>query len=335
MSVDLKMVAFRERSALQVGDAPWVSHAQQSGTWKRLFDLVGEARAHGLSPVICVDLDLTTLLVPQKSRDVLAELASSAVEFDTEANAISGIFAATLEAIWCGAQPALLPGYTTTSIQAYGIYCAAQLQARTGQTITAERLTACEEWIAAKIYAKLRSGYWDRDLSHDELAVGFAQWAHRVAVAGARIVFLSNRDPSLREVSLDCIARLLGDGVKPFAFFGPGGSPFDVTAKVAAVKLIELGVTEGIHLGVVQEGQVTYLSTVPDGSPQTILAVIDDRGESRRQIIDASIGSAERLTSVGLGGIMDIASAAQGFCPEVDVVNMSTVISSFVIEENV
>jgi hypothetical protein len=333
VTVEPGLKVFRERASLQPEAASWVPVAQQAAVWRHLSCAVTKARAHGLSPVVCVDLDLTTLLAPQKSRDILADLAPSTINFDAIAGSNAGTFSPTLDAIWRGQASALLPGYTTTSIQAYGVYCAAQLQARTGKSIAIEKLSACEEWIATNIHAKLRSGYWDRDLAKDELALGFTAWARMIASSGARIAFLSNRDPSLRQVSLDCIQLLLGKGSQIFAFFGPGGSNFDASSKAAAVAMIETGVSEGVHFGVAQGSRTEYPDAVASGPAQEILAVIDDRAENRLQLIEAASASTGRLSANGLGGVMDIASAALGFCPEVAVAGMANVVSSFIFEE--
>lgn len=334
MPADPRVTAFRHRSAQHAGRDPWVTCIEQSAVWERLFGLVDAARMRGMSPVVCLDLDLTTLLAPQKSRDVLVQLAADAAEVDAASGISSGTFGPLLASIWQDTEPALLPGYTTTSIQAYGIYCTARLQSLAGRMLDAERLEACEAWITAKVHGTLRSGYWARDLSRDELAQGFADWMHRVTQAGARIVFLSNRDASLREVSLACIQRLIGEHAAPFAFFGPGGAALDASSKAVAVTLIERGVTEGVHFGASLDGQTVYPDAAPHGPPATIVAVVDDRAENRHQIIEASAGSRVRLAEAGLGGIMDIASAAQGFCPEVEVMGMSTVMSSFLFQEN-
>lgn len=333
MPVNPRVDDFRKRSALQPEAAPWVSLVQQAAVWRQLSWSVKNARDQGLNPVVCVDLDLTTLLAPQKSRDVLAELARSAINFDALAGSDAGTFSPTIDAIWRGQAPALLPGYTTTSIQAYGVYCAAQLQVRAEKNIVPEKLGACEEWIATNVHAKLRSGYWDRDLAKDELAVGFTSWARMIAALGGRIAFLSNRDPALREVSLGCIQRLMGKGAQIFGFFGPGGSNFDASSKAAAVAMIETGVSEGVHFGVAEGSRTEYPDSVASGPAQEILAVVDDRAENRLQLIEAASGSAARLSAKGLGGVMDIASAAQGFCPEVAVAGMATVVSSFIFEE--
>ncbi|MDQ0049266.1 hypothetical protein J2T18_003567 [Paenibacillus polymyxa] len=127
----------------------------------------------------------------------------------------------------------------------------------------------------------------------------------------------------------------MGDGKEPCVFFGPGGSAFDASSKAAAVPVIENGVVAGIHFGTAQDGQTVYPDAVTAGTPQTILAVIDDRAENRRQLIEASARSSSRLIAKGLDDIMDIASAAKGFCPEVDVAGMAAVVSSFVFEANV
>ncbi|MOA33492.1 hypothetical protein D3C78_1547910 [compost metagenome] len=99
---------------------------------------------------------------------------------------------------------------------------------------------------------------------------------------------------------------------------------------------IEAGVSFGVHYGVAENDQTVYpdaQDTGPVPGQQTIVAVIDDRAENRRQIIEAAVASSARLVDAGLAGLMDIASAAYGFCPEIDVVSMDTVISSFLTQE--
>lgn len=312
---------------------PWVSICQQSLVWEKFFDRVVKVPLSGLAPVVCVDLDLTSLLAPQKSREVLDRLRAHAGEIDKMANVAPDTFARTLDEIWRNAEPALLPGYTSTSIQAYGVYCTAQLQARTGHVIDPDHVSRCEEFITNKVHSWLRDGYWDRDLADDLPATGFSQWAGRVAEAGARVVFLSNRDPATREASLASIRRMLGEAVEPFAFFGPGGSMYDASSKATAITLLEQGIRAGVHYGKAENGRVEYLEVAPGTPSYTVVAIIDDRAENRRRVIEASTVSAARLEEKGIGAVMDIASAAEGFCPEMDVVGMPMVISSFAFKE--
>lgn len=334
MTAASTVAAFRQQAALAKGNESWVTIGQQSAVWKRLLTRVTSSVVCKLNPIICVDLDLTSLLAPQKSRDVLDSLRPFVHGFAAVAGVPAGTLDETLDRIWRNACPALLPGYTSTSIQAYGIYCTAQLQVLSGQPVAADRLDGCEKWIADQVHARLRSGYWDRDLAADQPAAGFSDWACRIREAGGRIVFLTNRDPAAREASLECIRYMLGDAGAPFVFFGPGGSAFDASSKAAAIALIEQGVCSGIHYGSAENGQTKYVAPAPGLPFQTVVAVIDDRTENRRQIIEASAGSEERLESNGIGTVMDIASAAEGFCPEMDVVDMSEVISSFVFTED-
>ncbi|QBF26736.1 hypothetical protein EXN22_13900 [Pseudomonas tructae] len=335
MSIDQKLVRFRSQALHQIGAEPWTSPAIQAKVLRTLLERVRAASDADLCPVVCVDLDLTSLLAPEKSREVLLQLAPVASELPMPA-AQRALFTAHLGEIWRGKEQALLPGYTSTSIMAYGAYMLAQLQLRTGNTLESQTCALCEKWVCSKVHALLRAGYWDRDLAHDQISPGFTAFADRVAKAGGSIVFLSNRDASLREVSLACIRRLLGGAEQPFAFFGPGGASFDASSKASAVFQIEAGVCFGVHYGVAQNGQTIYpdaqdTSTVR--GQQAIVAVIDDRAQNRRQIIEAAVASSDRLVDAGLAGIMDIASAAYGFCPEIDVVSMETVISSFQIQE--
>lgn len=335
MSIDQNLFRFRSQASRRIGSDPWVSPGIQAKVLRTLLDRVSAAKDANLRPVICMDLDLTSLLAPEKSREVLLQLAPAASELPMPA-AQRVTFTAHLGEIWRGKEPALLPGYTSTSIMAYGSYLLAQLQLRTGRTLDLETCALCEKWVSSKVQAILRAGYWDRDLSHDQVSPGFTAFASRVAKAGGSIVFLSNRDASLREVSLACIRRLLGTQEQPFAFFGPGGASFDASSKASAVSRIEAGVSFGVHYGVAENDQTVYpdaQDTGPVPGQQTIVAVIDDRAENRRQIIEAAVASSARLVDAGLAGLMDIASAAYGFCPEIDVVSMDTVISSFLTQE--
>jgi hypothetical protein len=335
LTEELQLRAFRADAATHLSDNPWILPSRQFAVWSSFFDRLSAARASGLSPVVCVDLDLTSLLAPSKSRDVLAGLAPIASGLPVPGDLLvpmSGL----LSAIWRGEEPALLPGYTTTSISAYGAYIVAQLQERTGQALADASRDACEAWAAGKVFDVLRSGYWNRDPSGDEASPGLTSWAARVRAQGGVIVFLSNRDPLFRNVSLASIGALLGEGVAPFAFFGPGGSQFDASSKAAAIARIEAGAVAGVHFGVENGGQTEYPDAPGAGvtvQETAIIAVVDDRAENRKQIIAAATASAGRLAQAGLTMPMDIASAAIGFCPEIDVTGMAAVTSSFAFED--
>lgn len=194
--------AFRQQASIAEGDMSLVVIRQQSIALGKLFSRIMEAVALGFNPIVCVDLDLTSVLAPEKSCDVLNSLRPGVSGFNAVANVPAGTFSTTLDGIWRNAIPALLPRYTSTSIQAYGIYCTAELQVRTGDPIGSDRLAECEKWIADQVHRRLRIGYWHRDLAADRPATGFTYWARRVKDAGACIVFLSNRDTVTREVSL-------------------------------------------------------------------------------------------------------------------------------------
>ena len=82
-----------------------------------------------------------------------------------------------------------------------------------------------------------------------------------------------------------------------------------------------------------ENGRVEYPEVALGTPPYAVVAIIDDRAENRQRVIEASAVSAERLKEKGIGVVMNIASAAEGFCPEMDVVGMPMVISSFAFKE--
>jgi hypothetical protein len=50
-------------------------------------------------------------------------------------------------------------------------------------------------------------------------------------------------------------------------------------------------------------------------------------------VIDAAQHSASQLAQAGLGGVMDIASAAIGFCPEIAAIEAPAIVSSYEIRD--
>ena len=333
MAAESDLITFRELARNRHEASSWVVQAEQARVLCDLLSGVSAVRAAGLRPVVCVDLDLTTLLAPAKSVDVLLELAPSTANLPLAPGCTAMID--LLAAIWRGEQAALLPGYTSPAITAYGAFMASCLEARSGLTLGDDR-NACEAWISSSVHGKLRSGYWNRDVARDAFSPGFSAFAGALVAAGATIVFLSNRDPSLRAISLDSLSGLLAGAAQTFAFFGPGGSPFDASSKAVAVQRIESGVGAGVHFGRAVDGQTVFDEPAPGdvtGEPQAIVAVIDDRAENRHQIIAAALQSAARLAGVGLAPPLEIACAAPGFCPEIEIISTADALGSFIIGE--
>lgn len=330
MVAESDLIIFREMARNLHQVSSWVVQAEQDRVLCTLLGDVSAARAAGLRPIVCVDLDLTTLLAPAKSVDVLLELAPSTVYLPIGPGGAAIID--LLAAIWRGEQAALLPGYTSTAITAYGAFMASCLEARSGLPLGDDR-NACEAWISSSVHGKLRSGYWNRDVARDAFSPGFSAFARALGTAGAMIVFLSNRDPSLRAVSLDSLSGLLAGAAPICAFFGPGGSPFDASSKAVAVQRIESGVAAGVHFGRAIDGLTVFDEAAPGdvtGEPQAIVAVIDDRAENRHQIIAAALQSGARLKLAGLPPPREIACAAPGFCPEIEIVSTADALGSFI-----
>ncbi|MEN2786188.1 hypothetical protein ACFOKI_07260 [Sphingomonas qilianensis] len=333
MPTESDLLAFREQARGRHQANSWVAQAEQDQVLRGLLGSVSDARVAGLRPVVCVDLDLTTLLAPAKSVDVLMQLVPTITEMPVSPRCAEMID--LLAAIWRGEQDALLPGYTSSAIAAYGVFMAACLEARTGLPFDQDR-DACETWIASSVHGQLRNGYWNRDVERDAFSPGFSGFASELVAAGATIVFLSNRDPSLRAISLASLSGLLAGAAPIFAFFGPGGSPFDASSKAVAVQWIEAGVGAGVHFGRAVDGQTVFDEAAlggMTGEPQAIVAVIDDRAENRHQIVAAAIQSAARLNAVGLPPPREMACAAPGFCPEIEIVSTADALSSFIVGE--
>lgn len=331
MADNSELDVFRDQARCRQNVERWIDVDGQEPLLKALAQDINHACRAGLRPVVCVDLDLTTLLVPAKSTEVLAQLASLAEQLPVAP--ARAALKALLARIWRGEEQALLPGYTSTAIKAYGAFLTCCLEARSGMPLAEDR-DPCEAWIASQVHGLLRSGYWDRDAAQDEFSPGFAAYAASLVDAGGTIVFLSNRDPSLRDVSLRSLSGLLDDAAPVFAFFGPGGSQFDASSKAAAVALLEQGVGSGVYFGRAVGGATVYdigHGGFDSGSSQAIVAVIDDRSENRRQILAAATASAERLMNHGLRSPRSIACAAPGFCPEIEIVSSADAIGSFEI----
>ena len=329
MASDVELELFRDQSRSRNLFGRWVDRADQGRALASLIEDVRLACDADLRPVVCIDLDLTTLLAPVKSIEVLRQLAPAASQLPVSQSNTAMI--PLLEAIWLGNQSALLPGYTTTAIAGYGVFLTACLEERTG-IVLGDARKAFEGWIAASVHRLLRDGYWDRDAADDLHSPGFSRYASALTEAGATIVFLSNRSAALRKISLTSIAGLLAGAAPVFAFFGPGGSQFDASSKAAAVRLIEAGVGTGVYLGRAVGSETVFDDLPTDGTAvrnQTILAVFDDRAENRSQIVNAATSSAKRLSARALHLPYGIACAAPRFCPEVEIVSASAAVSAF------
>jgi hypothetical protein len=333
MSAESELSLFRWQAGSHYQSSSWISQADQDRALSDLLGAIAIVHQAAIRPVVCIDLDLTTLLAPAKSVDVLRRLAPIAASLPVAP--VRAAAQETLASMWRGDLPALLPGYTSTAIAAYGAYAAACLEVRCGVPLAEDR-DPCEAWIAASVHGLLRNGYWDRDVARDAFSPGFGDFASRLVAAGATIVFLSNRDPSLRMVSLQSLSGLLAGAAPTFAFFGPGGSAFDASSKAVAVQAIESGVVAGVHFGRAVDGQTVFDPASQGelvGEPQAIVAVIDDRAENRLQILAAASRSAALLAAAGLPPPCEIACAAPGFCPEVKIVSSAQAIGSFTIGE--
>jgi hypothetical protein len=322
---------FRCIAARKRDDDPWVDTAAQLVVWSDLYDRTARASSAGLRPVIGVDLDLTSLLAPEKSVETVSNLVASLDDLASQIAESDRGAIDCLKEIWCQTAPALLPGYTTTAIEAYSLYIAAQIQTRASVNFSSESLALVEHWINQKIFAILRGGYWSRDLSKDHVSPGIQNWASRIHAAGGEIAFMSNRDPSTRDVTVGKLKSMIDDPSQLFAFFGPGGPDFDASSKAAAARAIEAGTPAGV-----------YFATTPNGQPQfplpsesyigagVLVAIIDDRDENRNAVIDAAQHSASQLAQAGLGGVMDIAI---GFCPEIAAIEAPAIVSSYEIRD--
>lgn len=323
---------FRAAARLLQRDDDWVARIQQQTSLSAITDRVAHLRSGAHRAIVCIDLDLTTLVAPEKSREVLARLRLGAGEFGQLAggadSAAGTAFAQTLDEIWGGAQPALLPGYTTTAIEGYAVYLLAQLEQRTMRQLSDDTRVRCEQWLNDQVFGLLRNGYWDRDVAADLINPGVALWLHKLNELGAEPVFLSNRPPATQDASLGKIRAMLGPASQVFAFFGPGGSAHDASSKAAAVAQLEDGCMAGIHIAKLVGGALVYPQVVRQ-ERAIIAAVVDDRAENRRQVIEAAPQSNSYWQSIGVQQMAGVAVAASGFCPEIALIDGPFAISTF------
>jgi len=330
----------RFRQAVLVGGAPspWADHAAQAATLGMLLNRVRHARAAGRRALIGMDLDLTSLLAPAKSVEVLAGLAPRAGEVAGHLTDIDVAQAdrlvAALGRCWRGEQAFLVPGYTTTAIEGYAVYLAAVLTTAEGIVLKAADRDRLEAWINDTVFRVLRNGYWARDLMADLIAPGFAAFVAAVYAAGGEIVFLSNRSPDTRVASMARLCQALAEAGLPetalFICFGPGGSAYDAASKQQAVALLEAGAPAGAYLGEIVDNRLVYPPFQPDWTAGSVLVgMVDDRAENRQQVAAAAAASALFWAGAGQGGVAEVAVAAPGFSTEIATVDAPDRISSF------
>lgn len=322
------------------GPSPWVTQAQQEKTLDDLFRRVVTVRKAGRRAMIGMDLDLTSLLAPARSAEVLAALSGRIPEIrillpDQPAVEISRLVSIMQ---WLWQTPAggdfLLPGYTTTAIEGYAVYFVAALEAKHAFTLTAADRDRLERWVNAAVFGSLRNGYWQRDLMADEIAPGFAKFIRTIDKLGGELVFLSNRSPEHRPASLSKLYQALASaGLSEsglFMFFGPGGSAFDAASKAKAVAMIEAGAPPAVYFGKLVNGELVYPKSDPAWVAGSILlATVDDRQENRHQVSEAALQSASYLQSIGEAPTTEVAVAAPGFSAELLVVDAQACISTF------
>lgn len=321
------------REALS-GTAPslWCTRTKQNATLDMLLDRIANVRARGRRAVLGLDLDLTTLLAPARSAEVLLELAPRTTELAAEFGHL-GANAARLEAaverVWKGAPGFILPGYTTTAIEGYGVYLAAALIAAENLALSDDDRDRLESWVNRTVHALLRNGYWARDLLRDLISPGVETFIAKLYAAGGEVAFLSNRPRETRNASLTLCRQMVG-AAELFAWFGPGGSAFDAASKVEAVTLIESGTPAAIYLAEIVDGRLVYAPSAASGSEgAVIIGIADDRAENRREVARAATQSTAFWQSLGLSGIAEVAVAAPGFSTEIEIVDAPARISSF------
>ncbi|MCS6284402.1 MAG: hypothetical protein H8K08_03145 [Nitrospira sp.] len=305
----------------------------QRSALSAITERIDQLRNAGMRALVCVDLDLTSLLAPKKSVETLRALSGRAGEIAKELQGVDDVlvtaYVNALRRIWTDTDTLLLPGYTTTAIEGYALYLIAQLTHMVDASLSEEGRDRCEQWVHDQVHALLRNGYWDRDLMSDTITPGFSQWLDHLTTAGGEAVFLSNRPPSSRAASLAKIQAMVGGNGRVFAFFGPGGSAYDASSKAKAVAMLEHGCAAGLYFAELVDGGPVYSNPNGTDGPAILAAIIDDRAENRRQVIDAAEQSFAYWQAAGFGEVIGLAVAATGFCPEVAIVESAFAISSF------
>ena len=299
----------------------------------------------GYRPVVEVDLDLTSLLAVEKSANTLKELASQAPGLAEQLSELMpstrSLLVTALQTLWQApaASEACLPGYTDGAIEGYGLYLAVLLPHPLGITLDLAAEERMAEWIRNTVHAKLRNGYWDRDLTRDEISPGFVDFLAEINRRGGEAVFVSNRPPDTMEISIARLSSVVAEaGVRTacdaasiplFAYFGPGGSAFDGPSKQVAQNHLEQNPPAGVYVARVSAGVLSYGSVAGAGGTVVVAAVFDDRAENRRVIIAGAEKSAELLRKTGGLEIVSVAMATLWHTTEFSVTDSPFVTASF------
>jgi hypothetical protein len=341
----MDQLARYQQFALQGGyPSPWVDWPTQRSTLDAMLARAARLKQLGYRPVIECDLDLTTLLAPERAVAVLKAFAPQASGLADALGA--GVAPAQAQALSSALQQAwadppraqfLLPSYTDTGITAYGHYLAAVLPQQLGLALDGAARAALAAWAGITVHAGLRNGYWDRDLASDRVAAGFDLFAARWALAGGELVFVSNRSPAMREDSLRLLegiaaraGALAGTPRQPlFCYFGPGGSAYDASSKMAAQQHLEAGPAPGVYVASLVGGQPQFEAAPAGGQPAVVCAILDDRAESRKVIVAAAEKSAAVLRTHGLGEVDSVGIGTVGHVPEMSIVDAPRRLASF------
>jgi hypothetical protein len=204
-----------------------------------------------------------------------------------------------------------------------------------------EDLETLTSWLQETVYASLRNGYWERDLTTDTLTPGFTGFLAALYRKGGEMVFVSNRSPDMRTASITVISRALREAsdfanmnIPLFAYFGPGGSRYDAKSKEAAQQHIEANPIPAVYFGTVQGNQVTYNAPTDVSQDQVVVvSVFDDRSASRNVMVAAASKSTALKTKYQLSPIASIGIAVVKHCPEIMIVEASNAIVTFELEQ--
>lgn len=161
--------AFAARQAIRAGDSPAVDAATQNRTLTAIFDKVSEVAATGQTPVVELDLDLTSLLPRERVLAILRNIAK-------EHPAITEF--ATPETL------PFLPGYTEGAIEGFVKHSG-----------LAEKYPQLNLYDV--IHSGLRSPYWDQPWESDVISPGLDAFINEVRKRGGEVVFVSNRPGGL------------------------------------------------------------------------------------------------------------------------------------------
>lgn len=322
----------------------WVSWSNQNLTLLETIEKIKKLKINGYRPVVEIDLDLTSLISPNKCVSVLQSIENKVDELknvlsqsvsEMELNSLLS----TLKRIWNDPTLAetLLPSYTDGGIHGYSLYLTAVLQKKCGIKLNKTFQDSLSNWIYSTVYKVLRNGYWDRNLKNDNTVPGFEVFVSKIIKAGGEIIFISNRSPEMREDSifvlnkfLSRVTEIVGFSMTPlFAYFGPGGSKYDAVSKKSAQKHIESNPIPQIYLGDLVDSEVVYTNPLTYEGEIVIVSIFDDRAESRKIMIDAASKSNIILKKNECNEIISVGIATIGFTPELSIIDSFHKIASF------